>query len=711
MSEEIILSSEDDDVFKSIHDEYTSLVALGIDKVTLSEYFNALYSKPVLFTDDTDTILFANKTFLRLQSVASSDIQSKRFQDVIILSSEIEPAEDALHKFPLFNAQLINGKNEADRIIISKRLLTNSEGIYMYVLERIICKNVVAEVLKSKFDVIEDELLKRTQPLKLLNEQLSSEINQKKLAEEAARKSEKRFKALFYNSPEAVFVEDFFGNIIDLNDAACNLHGYSRDEMINKNVSVFTKLYHNNEFEERQKKIISGELRAFDSEVIHSSGKIIPIGVKVGLIDYNDETRVLLHARDISQRLKHQKELERINHVLELKVKERTKDLEMLNVNLQKEISYRITAQQSTKSQADFFQLVIDLNPNMVFVKDKHGKIILANDTFAKFYNTTKENLVGKNQSGFSDSQANLDEFTRQDEMVLNNPFNSFNFFSEIINNSGEYSYFIITKQAVKFLDNEDLSILGVVTDVSRYKKIEIEIQEKNKELERSNEELNRFASIASHDMQSPLKTIISFLQVIEQRYGDKIDDDGKEFINYCITASSRMRQLIIDLLNYSRLNAEPRPFQETNLNELLFIVKRNLEINISSKNAEITSEMLPTIIGEPYMLSQVFQNIIDNSLKFTNHQTPQIKIAYAELTDSWLISISDNGIGIKEEFKEKIFKIFQRLNADNEYSGTGIGLAICNKVIEHHKGRIWVESEFGKGTTFHFTISKKLKN
>jgi PAS domain S-box-containing protein len=694
-------------ILSSIHEEYEQLKQLGLKEEILTEYFNGLYSKPVIIINEHEEILFANKSLIRIINESENNILSK----ILIIESEVKGKEFGQHKFRLYSAKLVAPRIDADKIIISKRPLDNNSNYSMLVLERIICNNVIAEVLKSKTDSLENELLKRTEPLKLLNEQLISEVNQKKLAEEAAIKSEKRFKDLFYNSPEAIFVEDFAGNIIDLNQAACDLHGYNREDMINKNVSIFTKLYHDTEFENRQKKIISGSIKSFDSEVIHSSGKIIPVAVKVGLIEYNDITSVLLHARDISERLKYQKDLEKINRELELKVKERTKDFQLLNSNLQKEISYRIAAQQSTKSLADFLQLVIDLNPNMVFVKDKNGKIILANESFAKFYNTSKENLIGNNQSKFSDFKSNLDEFNRQDKMVLSNPDNSYDFFSEIINNLEEISYFNITKKAVKSIDSDEHNILGVVTDVSKYKKIEIEIQEKNKELERSNEELNRFASVASHDMQSPLKTIISFLQIIEQRYGDKIDPDGKEFMAYCISASTRMRQLIIDLLNYSRLNAEPRPFQKINLNELLFVVKKNLESSISNKDAIIRFDMLPTITGEPYMLSQVFQNIIDNALKFVSNQTPEIKIESKELSDSWLISISDNGIGIKDEFKNKIFDVFQRLHAENEYSGTGIGLAICKKVIEYHQGRIWVESEIGKGATFNFTIVKKLKN
>jgi chemotaxis family two-component system sensor kinase Cph1 len=161
------------------------------------------------------------------------------------------------------------------------------------------------------------------------------------------------------------------------------------------------------------------------------------------------------------------------------------------------------------------------------------------------------------------------------------------------------------------------------------------------------------------------------------------------------------MQQLITDLLNYSRLNSVPRPYQNVNLNELIFVVTKNLESTIQSKGAIIEYSNLPVIFAEQYQLTQMLQNLIDNSMKFVKDKAPHIRINCMETSDFWQINVSDNGIGIPDEFKEKIFLIFQRLHTENEYPGTGIGLAICKKVADLHDGQIWFESEPDQGTTF----------
>jgi light-regulated signal transduction histidine kinase (bacteriophytochrome) len=251
-----------------------------------------------------------------------------------------------------------------------------------------------------------------------------------------------------------------------------------------------------------------------------------------------------------------------------------------------------------------------------------------------------------------------------------------------------------------------------IILDITDLTKAQKELEEKAGTLKRSNEELERFAYVASHDLQGPLRTITSYLQLLEQRYFADLGPDAKDFISFSVSGAKRMQQLITDLLNYSRLNSVPRPYQNVNLNELLFVVTKNLESTIQSKGAIIEYSNLPTIFAEQYQLTQMLQNLIDNGMKFVPaDRAPHIKVSCTEDIDYWKISVSDNGIGIKDEFKDKIFLIFQRLHTENEYPGTGIGLAICQKVANLHDGNIWFDSEYGKGTTFHVTISKSLKN
>ena len=253
--------------------------------------------------------------------------------------------------------------------------------------------------------------------------------------------------------------------------------------------------------------------------------------------------------------------------------------------------------------------------------------------------------------------------------------------------------------------------IMSLFIDISDRKSIQIELEKRARELKRSNDELERFAYIASHDLQGPLRTIASYLRLIEQRSADKLDKDGLEFIRFSIDAAKRMQKIIQDLLNYSRINTTPRPFQELDLHELTENVIRILESGIRYRNAKVEIQgKLPTLIAQPVLLSQLLQNLIDNGMKFSRKEQPKVIISCTEDPNEYKISVSDNGIGIKEDYSGKIFQIFQRLHTESEFPGSGIGLAICKKIVHIHHGQIDFQSEQGKGTTFFFTIPKNLK-
>jgi len=246
-----------------------------------------------------------------------------------------------------------------------------------------------------------------------------------------------------------------------------------------------------------------------------------------------------------------------------------------------------------------------------------------------------------------------------------------------------------------------------MVFDISDLKGVQRELEKRATQLQRSNEELEKFAYVASHDLQGPLRTIASYLQLLEMRYKKKLDPEALEFIDFSVNGAKRMQQLILDLLNYSKISSVPKPFVKTNVNDLVKHVLKGLNSTIKASKAEITVEELPELMADPNNLFQLFQNLIDNALKFIKQDNPQIKISAVEREDEWEFSVSDNGIGIKDEYQDKIFQIFQRLHAVTEYPGTGVGLAICKKVAQLHGGRIWFTSVPDHGTTFHFTISK----
>ena len=224
-------------------------------------------------------------------------------------------------------------------------------------------------------------------------------------------------------------------------------------------------------------------------------------------------------------------------------------------------------------------------------------------------------------------------------------------------------------------------------------------------ELEVSNKELEQFAYVSSHDLQEPIRMVTSFTQLLEKRYKGQLDADADEYINFIIEGAHRMKYLIDDLLTFSRLNTQAKEFENVNLEMVLNNVLSNLSVSIKENNALINHDPLPTVMADKSQMMQVLQNLIVNAIKFHGPNQPEINISSQRKVNEWIFSVSDNGIGIDPEYQKQIFEVFKRLHTRKEYPGSGIGLSISQKIINRHNGRIWVESELGKGSTFYFTI------
>lgn len=287
--------------------------------------------------------------------------------------------------------------------------------------------------------------------------------------------------------------------------------------------------------------------------------------------------------------------------------------------------------------------------------------------------------------------------------------------FSDLLASGKVYQQEVDCGESVYTLALTPLSDDGLVNiygmDITLRKRAEQQLALTMEQLRVSNRDLEQFAYIASHDLQEPLRMIANYVQLIERRYNDKLDQDARDFIHYAVDGAVRMQQLIDSLLEYSRLQSRKKPFDSVDLDAVLKRALHDMERLIVETDARITFGPLPAVRGDELQLGQIFQNLISNALKFRSAARPEVHITAGEFPGYWKISVRDNGIGIDPEHQDKIFKIFKRLHSRADYPGTGIGLAVCKRIIERHGGETGVESEAGKGSTFWFTLPKKEKD
>ena len=257
-------------------------------------------------------------------------------------------------------------------------------------------------------------------------------------------------------------------------------------------------------------------------------------------------------------------------------------------------------------------------------------------------------------------------------------------------------------------MKNTNSAVLNILEDYGLEK---TKSESANKDLQVANKELEQFAYVASHDLQEPLRTISIFVGLIEEKYSGKTDEDTELYLKQIVNAASKMQNLIKDLLDFSQIGRNIS-FAATDCNNILKEVIANLGATIKESKAKITSTVLPVVIGNEIELRQLFQNLISNAIKFhKKNSKPEIEITFVEKDTEYLFAFKDNGIGLEEQYKDRIFIIFQRLHTATEYAGTGIGLATCKKIVALHNGKIWMESKLGHGSIFYFTIPKEKSN
>lgn len=357
-------------------------------------------------------------------------------------------------------------------------------------------------------------------------------------------------------------------------------------------------------------------------------------------------------------------------------------------------------------SNEGLFQGILEAAPDAVVIVDRDGIIRIANDQAEKLFGYSRDELLESpvdrlvphvlREAHAAHRQRYLaDARTRPMGIGLD---------LRARRKDGSEIPVEISLSPLQLNDGRHL-VIAIVRDITDRHEWEEALARRSAELEQSNAELQQFAYVASHDLQEPLRMVVSFLQLLKKRYVGKLDSEADEFINFAVDGGIRMQQLIQDLLTYSRVGGRDLALEAVDTATVVDDVVLELRPTIEESRARVTRGRLPKVTADPLQLGRVFQNLIANGLKFHGEKAPRVHVDAEALADTWLFSVKDNGIGIPPDQFDRIFRIFQRLHSQSEYPGTGIGLAICKRIVERHSGRIWVESAAGEGTTFYFTI------
>ncbi|AXV39167.1 PAS domain S-box protein [Methanobacterium sp. BAmetb5] len=503
----------------------------------------------------------------------------------------------------------------------------------------------------------------------------------------------KRHAALLDVSYEAIFSWNSDSKILSWNQGAERLYGYSYHEAIGARGHDLLKTEFTVGFQEILKELDQDQ--TWSGELIHQmkNGKKIIVESRLQLITGISGEKIFLETnRDITNRKKVEQKLKEAMNNLEEQVEERTQELIRAN---------------------DYNRNLIEtsLDPQVTIGPD--GRITDVNRATEKVTGYSRVELIG---TDFADYFTNPEDAEKgyqqvfQYGLVRDYPL-------EIKHKNNSITPVLYNASVYRDEHGEVVGVFAAARDITERKNAEEELRKywenleeqvklRTEELAKSNADLKQFAYVASHDLREPLRMITNFLQLLERRYKDKLDDDAREFINFAVDGAKRLDSMIIDLLEYSRIANKDVMFTEVDLDKVLDKIKLNLNIAINENHARITHDNLPTTLrADENQMVLLFQNLIGNAIKYRSEKEPLIHVSCKKQRNFFQFSVSDNGIGIEPKHLERIFTIFQRLHTHQEYEGSGIGLSIAQRIVHQHGGEIWAESEPGNGTTFYFTI------
>jgi PAS domain S-box-containing protein len=364
-------------------------------------------------------------------------------------------------------------------------------------------------------------------------------------------------------------------------------------------------------------------------------------------------------------------------------------------------------AEHKLAEERTLLRTIIDQLPSRLYVKDVESRYVLNNKAHLEMLGVgTQAEATGRTTLDFFPGERGRQAMA-DDRKVLETGTPIHNQERSNFGPEGRVQWSLVTKVPLHDAGGQLIGVVGISHDITERKRQEEAAKRNAEELARSNAELEQFAYVASHDLQEPLRAVASCVQLLKKRYEGQLDARADEFITHAVEGTKRMQALITDLLAYSRVGTHTHPFERVECSVVLEEALANLSVAVQESGAVIRPEPdpLPVVVADAMQLTQVFQNLIGNAIKFCGERRPEIRVSATKQPGEWLFAVADNGIGIEPQYFERIFRVFQRLHTRARYPGTGIGLAICKKIVERHGGRLWIESQPEQGSTFFFTL------
>ena len=506
-----------------------------------------------------------------------------------------------------------------------------------------------------------------------------TDISAQRASEAALRESEERFRQTFELAASGIAHVSLDGKFMRVNRSLCEMLGYPESQLVGRSVKEISHPEDRDLTDGQRARVRAGELASahLEKRYLRGDGGVVWVDLAIALV-------------------------------------RGAGGAPLYEIAVLDDITERKEAERALRRSEARFRSLTQVSSDWYWEQDDKFRLSFMSGRMGERTGLDPSSYLGRQR--WDTPALNLTEVDwrrHREQLVRHEPFHDFEM--QRPNPEGGTRWVSLSGEPVYDEDGRFAGYRGVGKDITERKHAEEELrrahadlERKATELQRSNSELEQFAYVASHDLQEPLRMVSSYTQLVLRRYGERLDGDAKEFMAYVVDGAARMKQLIEDLLAYSRVGTRGKEFKPVAVEAAVRRAINNLRAAIEETGASITYDALPTVDADDVQLAQLFQNLMGNALKFRSQSVPRIHVSSKETEAEWEFAVADNGIGIEPQYFERIFMVFQQLHTKGEFPGTGIGLAICKKVVERHGGRIWVISRPGEGSAFHFTLPKQ---